>query len=158
MGDIDINKELEAFDKDTRLLVEAGYIALKQIDEKSAQSCFYAAIALRPNESLPVVGLGQMELFKLNIEEAKKMFNMVLEKEKGHEMAQTLLAVANVYSLEKPDIDQGSSQIEEILKKTKDPAIVALCKDTLNVKKHIHNKMKDLHPLESKTTKNHFFN
>lgn len=141
--------DFKQFSKDVPLLVEAGFIAIKQVDEDSAKKCFYAAMIANPEESLPVVGLGIVSLFKLELEEAKELFNTVLQKEPDNHMAKSMLGIANLYSITDEGLKEGKELINEAMKGTNDPEIKNLGKNSQDLMKEIKKKMKDLHPLES---------
>lgn len=139
----------EQFADDVPLLVEAGFVAIKQIDEDSAKKCFYAAMIANPEESLPVVGLGIVSLFKLELEEAKKLFHAVLQKEPENYMAKTMLGIAHLYTISEEGLKEGKELIQEALEGTEEEEIKTLGKYSYDLMKEIKNKMKDLHPLES---------
>ena len=62
MGEED---KLEDFRHDFALLIEAGFVAVKQLDELSARRLFEAAQVLRPDSTAPQIGLGYIALNKL---------------------------------------------------------------------------------------------
>lgn len=140
---------LKEYAKDVPLLVEAGFIAIKQVDEDSAKKCFYAAMIANPNESLPVIGLGIVSLFKLELDEAKELFNTVLQKEPKNELARSMLGIANLYTITDEGLKEGKELISEATKNTDDAELKQLGKYSEELAKEIKKKMKDLHPLES---------
>ncbi len=143
-----MQEKAKEFAKDVPLLVEAGFIAIKQIDEEGATQCFYAAMVIDPDHSLPVVGLGMVHLLKLELDEAKEMFNMVLQKEPGNEMAKTMLGIANLYDVNKEGLKKGRNLIESAMEDTDDKELKKLGAYSQDLYKEIKLKMKDLHPLE----------
>ncbi|MCH9633756.1 MAG: hypothetical protein S4CHLAM7_04890 [Chlamydiae bacterium] len=145
----DKHEKIKRFAKDIPVLVEAGFIAIKQVDEDSATKCFYAAMVLDPDLALPVIGLGMVRLLKLELDEAKEMFNLVLQKEPDNEMAKTMLGIANLYSIEEQGLKKGSEQIEEAMSTTDSAELKKLGAYSEDLYKEIKEKMKDLHPLEA---------
>ena len=143
------SQDLREFAKDVPLLVEAGFIAIKQVDEDSAKKCFYAAMIANPEESLPVVGLGIVSLFKLELDEAKQLFNTVLQKEPKNEMARTMLGIANLYTITDEGLKEGKELITEATHNTDQEEVKQLGKFSQELAKEIKKKMKDLHPLET---------
>jgi hypothetical protein len=74
---------LQEFKEDFSLLIEAGFVAVKQLDETSATRIFHAAQAISPNSTAPQIGIGYIALNKLDIKEATKIFDEVVKKESG---------------------------------------------------------------------------
>lgn len=145
----DMQEKIKEFAQDVPLLVEAGFIAVKQIDEDSARKCFFAAMTIDPELSLPVVGIGMIHLMKLDLDEATEMFNVVLQKEPENEMAKTMLGIVNLYRVNKEGLKKGKELIEEAMDKSDDPELQQLGKYSHDLYKEIKHKMKDLHPLET---------
>lgn len=144
-----MQEKLQELKGDFPLMVEAGFIAIKQVDEDSAKKCFYAAMVMDPEHSLPVLGLGLINLLKLDLDEAKKLFQMVLDKEPKNEMAKTYLGIANLYTVTEGGLKEGRQLIDEAMVKTKDEELKQLGKHSEELYKEIKKKMRDLHPLES---------
>jgi len=92
--------KLDEFKEDFSLLIEAGFIAVKQLDETSASRIFNAAQVMSPNSTAPQIGLGYIALNKLEIKEATKIFEEVLKKEPENHLAQTFLGIC--FLLNKP--------------------------------------------------------
>lgn len=143
------NQKFKQFAQDVPLLVEAGFIAIKHVDETAAKCCFYAAILANPDESLPVIGLGMIHLFKLELDEAKELFNAVLQKEPYNDMAKTMLGIAHLYSISDEGLKEGKELINEATHHTEDAEVKQLGKYSQDLMKEIKKKMKDLHPLEA---------
>lgn len=120
--------DLSAFDEDFALFIEAGFIAVKQMDEPSARKLFFAAQALKPEHPAPSVGLGYIALNRLEIADAVEHFEEVLEKDPEHHLARAFLGIA--YLLKKPTRDKGREMIKIALESTDDPTVVNLCKVT----------------------------
>lgn len=112
---------LEDFVEDFGLLIEAGFIAVKQLDETSAQRIFQAAQTISPRSTAPRIGLGYIALNKLEIKEATRIFREVTEKEPDNHLAQVFLGMC--YLLTKPKRRKGEKLIADIKDKTKDPTI-----------------------------------
>lgn len=117
--------KLQDFKSDFPLLIEAGFVAVKQLDEVSARRIFQAAQVLSPGSSAPKIGLGYIALNKLEIKEASKIFEEVIKKEPENYLAQTFLGIS--YMLSKAKRKKGEQLVEEALKKTTEPTIKNLC-------------------------------
>lgn len=134
-------EQLELFKDDFALLIEAGFIAVKQLDETDARRIFTAAQALNKSSSAPQIGLGYIALNKLEVKEAAKIFTEVVKLEPDNLLAQTFLAIC--YLLVKSKREKGEEMIKAVLEKTEDPTIINLCnisiewaeKDLSNIKK-----------------------
>jgi hypothetical protein len=61
---------LQCFVEDYSLLIEAGFVAIKQNDEISARRLFKAAEVIHPENPASQVGLGYIELNKLRVSQA----------------------------------------------------------------------------------------
>ncbi len=100
--------------------MEAGFIAVNQLDEISAMALFKTAQMLRPDNSLCKLGYGIINLHKLNLKEAISQFNKVLKEDPANDMAKAFLGIA--YSLTFTNTEKS----EEILRETQassDPMI-----------------------------------
>jgi len=122
-------EQRNAFKEDFGLLIEAGFIAVKQLDETSAGRLFNAAQVISPSSVAPRIGLGYIALNKLELKEATKIFQGVLEQEPENLLAQVFLGIT--YLLTKPKREEGEKLIQEVLTKTDDPTIVNLAKMSL---------------------------
>lgn len=118
------SENLAAFKDDFGLLIEAGFIAVKQQDEPSAVKLFHAAQVLNPESPASQVGLGYIALNKLELQEAEKIFNEVLEKAPDHHLARTFLGIACLLSEEKRK--KGEALIQKAIKETDDPTVTNL--------------------------------
>lgn len=107
--------------QDFGLLIEAGFVAVKQLDEKSARSLFQAAQHLKPDSVAPQIGLGYIALNKLDLKEASAIFEVVVAKEPENYLAQTFLGIT--YLLNKPKRKLGEKMIQEAIKKSGDPTV-----------------------------------
>lgn len=119
-----MNDKLTEFKPDFPLLIEAGFIAVKQLDEISAKQIFHAAAALNEESQAPQIGLGYIALNKLEIKEATRIFEGVVAKEPENYLAQTFLGMC--FLLTKPKRKKGESLIREAMGKTVDPTVKSL--------------------------------
>lgn len=115
------DKMMQDFKDDFPLLIEAGFVAVKQMDEMSATRIFHAAQAISPASVAPQIGLGYIALNKLEIKQAIKIFEGALEKEPENHLAQTFLGIC--YLLTKPKRKKGEKMIQECIAKSDDPTI-----------------------------------
>lgn len=116
--------KLDDFKEDFALLIEAGFIAVKQLDETSAMRIFNAAQELSPESVAPQIGLGYISLNKLEVKEATKIFEEVIKKEPENYLALTFLGIC--FLLTKPKRKKGEKIIQEAMEKTTDPTIKSL--------------------------------
>lgn len=114
-------KKLEDFKPDFGMLVEAGFVAVKQLDEMSAKRIFHAAHVLNPESSAPHIGLGYIALNKLFVREAIAIFDEVLKKEPENYLAKTFLGIC--YLLNEPKRQEGEEIIKEAMGKTSDETV-----------------------------------
>jgi len=112
---------LNEFKEDFSLLIEAGFVAVKQLDETSASRIFNAAQMMSPNSTAPQIGLGYIALNKLEVKEATRIFEAIARKEPENQLAQTFLGIC--YLLNKPKRQKGKKLINEAMSKTTDPTI-----------------------------------
>jgi len=115
------DEKLQEFKEDFALLIEAGFVAVKQLDETSATRIFQAAQVLSPESTAPQIGLGYIALNKLEIKEATKVFESIVSKEPQNYLAQTFLGIC--FLLTKPKRKRGEKIIQEAIQKTSDPTI-----------------------------------
>lgn len=85
MSESHIHKE------DFGLLVEAGFIAVKQGNRGAAKKLFEAAYQLQPTHSASKLGFGYIALNELQLPMARKIFEGVLTEEPKNGMAKVLL-------------------------------------------------------------------
>ena len=115
------SEKIQEFKKDFALLIEAGFIAVKQLDETSATRIFNAAQVLSPHSTAPQIGLGYIALNKLEVKEATKIFESVVELEPENHLAQTFLGMCFLLTRDKRK--RGTKLIQDIIAKTNDPTI-----------------------------------
>lgn len=109
------------FKEDFALLIEAGFVAVKQMDEVGATRIFQAAQAISPTNIAPRIGMGFIALNKLEIKQATEIFEEVTEKDPTNELAQTFLGMC--YLLTKGKGKKGEKLIQEVMEKTTDLTI-----------------------------------
>jgi hypothetical protein len=114
-------QKIAEFKEDFALLIEAGFVAVKQLDETSATRIFHAAQSLSPFHTAPQIGIGYISLNKLEIKEATRIFDRVVQVEPDNHLAETFLAIC--YLLTKGKRKKGEKMIREIMEKTTDPTI-----------------------------------
>lgn len=112
---------MQDFKEDFSLLIEAGFVAVKQLDETSATRIFHAAQALSPQSTAPQIGLGYIALNKLEVKEATKIFEVVVKQEPDNHLAQTFLGICFLLTRDKRK--KGEKLIKETIAKTNDPTI-----------------------------------
>lgn len=114
-------EKLEEFKEDFSLLIEAGFVAVKQLDAISSSRLFVAAQMISPEHTAPQIGLGYIALNQLNVKEATHIFEHVIEKEPLNYLAQTFLGMC--YLLSKPKRKKGEKIIREAMEKTDDQTV-----------------------------------
>ncbi len=120
---------LEDFRSDFSLFIEAGFVAVKQLDETSATRIFQAAQIVNPQSSAPQLGLGYIALNKLEIKTATKIFEEIVQKEPDNTLAQAFLGIC--FLLTKPKRNMGEKDSKDIIQNTADPTIRDLAKLSL---------------------------
>lgn len=113
--------KLEEFREDFALLIEAGFVAVKQLDEISATRIFHAAQVISKTSTAPQIGLGYIALNKLEVKQAAKIFESVIKQEPENYLAQTFLGICFLLSPQKRK--KGQQLIRDAMEKTKDPTI-----------------------------------
>jgi lipopolysaccharide biosynthesis regulator YciM len=114
-------EKMAEFKEDFSLLIEAGFVAVKQMDEVSATRIFQAAQAMSPFNTAPQIGMGYIALNKLQIKEATRIFETVTQTEPENYLAQTFLGMC--FLLTKGKRKKGEKIINEAMEKTADPTI-----------------------------------
>lgn len=118
------NDILEDFREDFGTLIEMGFVATKQGDEKSASDIFYAAATLDPDSPAPVVGIGYIHLNKLELEQAEEAFKEALVMDPEHHLAQAFLGIS--YLMDEEKRKEGERLLKDAVEKTDDPTIKEL--------------------------------
>lgn len=124
---------LEFFNEDFSLFVEAGFIAVKQLDEIASRRLFKAAEILNPDSPASQLGLGYIALNKLRVTEASGIFEAILSKDPEHHLAKTLLGIS--YLLMQDKKKEGEQLILETKEKCGDPTVrnlAEVCLDWLH--------------------------
>lgn len=114
----------EEFAKDFALFIEAGFVAVKQLDESSATRLFNAAQLLNPQSMIPKIGLGYIALNKLEMRTATQAFEEVVKAEPDNMLAQTFLGMC--YLLNKAKRKQGEQLIQSAVEKSDDSTVKSL--------------------------------
>lgn len=133
-------ENFDGFLDDFALLIEAGFVAVKQLDEVSATRIFHAAQVMNPMSTAPQIGLGYIALNKLEIKKATTIFEGVTKKEPDNCLAQTFLGMC--FLLTKPKRKQGEEIIKKAMEKTNDPTIKNLGELSLTWAEKDLNKIK----------------
>lgn len=115
---------LQKFKDHFILLCEAGFVAVNQADEDAATKLFRASELLKPENTLPKVGLGYMHMMKLELKQACKMFDEVIAKEPSNEMAKAFLGLS--YALTATEANKGQKILEETVKSAEDSQVKKL--------------------------------
>ena len=115
---------MNVFKEDFPLLIEAGFVAVKQLDETSASRLFHAAQVLSATSTAPQIGLGYIALNKLELKEATRIFEEVLKIEPGNYLAQTFLGIC--FLLTKQKRKKGEKLILEAMKRAAVPLLKIL--------------------------------
>jgi len=121
--------KLQKYKDDFVLLLEAGFIAAGQTDEDAALKLFKASQLLSPQNKLPKVGLGYINLLKLELKQACATFEEVLRAEPDNEMARALLGLSTALTVK--DVNKGEKLLEEALKKAKDASVKGMAETGL---------------------------
>ncbi len=124
-----ISQKVIPFVEDFALLIEAGFVAVKQLDEISARRLFAGASILKPSHTAPAIGFGYIALNKMQIKEAANLFQRILTSEPENQLAQMFLGIS--FLLSKNKRKKGEKLISEVMEKTDDPSIINLGKLSL---------------------------
>ncbi len=120
---------IKKYKEDFILLAEAGFIAVNQADEDAALKLFKAAELLDPDNILPRLGFGYLHLHKLELKQAVKNFEQVLEKDPHNDMAKAFMGLA--MSMMPNAVDKGEKILEQTCK-SKDPLIKQMCHSAID--------------------------
>jgi len=112
---------LKQFKDDYAMFIEAGFVAIKQLDEIGARRLFKAAELLNPDNPASQLGIGYIALNKLQIAEATKIFEGILKKDPEHHLALALLGICCL--LTKGKRKKGEKLIADAKTKSDDPTI-----------------------------------
>jgi len=117
------------FEKDFLMFLEAGFIAISQLDEQSAKDLFAAAKMIQPNNPLLLIADGYMHFTKMELDAAAKCFESLLKKDPHNEMAKTFLGLT--LSLMPKTMDRGEKMLKETAAHSHDPAVKKLADDSV---------------------------
>ena len=117
------------FKEDFSLLIESGFVAVKQADEVSAKRIFTAAQTLSPMHTAPKIGMGYIALNKLQVKEATKIYEEVVALEPENYLAHVFYGIC--FLLTKGKIKKGEDIIKVAMEKTTDPTVKNLGKLSL---------------------------
>jgi thioredoxin-like negative regulator of GroEL len=138
-SEMDEEKCLKSFEEDYSLLLEAGFVAIKQADEIAARRLFKAAEALYPENSASQIGLGYIELNKLRVSQAAEIFQKIVREHPDHYLAKALLGISFLLTPNKRE--EGKALIKEAGEKSDDPTIKNLTSVSIEwLKKDLENK------------------
>jgi Flp pilus assembly protein TadD len=112
------------------VMAEAGFIAINQADEDAAVKLFKAAQLIKPENSLPKIGMGYMHFLKLELKQASKVFQEVLDKEPENEMAKAFLGLS--IALTPNEATKGEKILEEAASKAKDSTVKNMAKTAID--------------------------
>lgn len=112
---------IQEFKEDYALFIEAGFVAVKQLDEIAARRLFKAAELLNPDNPASQLGLGYIALNKLQVNEATKIFEVIAKKDPEHYLAKALLGIC--FLLTKGKLKEGEKMILDAKEKSSDPAV-----------------------------------
>lgn len=116
--------------EDFPLFIEMGFVAVKYGSERLCTSLFNSAAFLNPESTAPIMGHAYVALNKMELEEAKKLYKEVLEKEGDNRMAKMFLGICHV--LDKKNVEEGEKMIEAALDGAEDPSVTNLGKTSLD--------------------------
>lgn len=112
---------LDEFKEDFPMLIEAGFVAVKQLDEKSARALFEAAQLLSEGSTAPQIGLGYIALNKLEVPEATEIFKKVVDKEPDNHLAVAFLGICHL--LTKDQRSEGEKLIKRAMEESSDETV-----------------------------------
>lgn len=145
------DQTLDEFRHDFALLIEAGFVAVKQLDETSAKRLFEAAKLLKADSTAPDIGLGFIALNKLEVKEATTIFEAVTAKEPDNYLAKAFLGIC--YLLVKAKRPEGEKLIEAARSQSNDATVKNLCDVSLQWAEKDLKKKSAKAPFFSKPTK-----
>lgn len=120
---------LKKYKEDFILFAEAGFIAVNFADEDAATKLFKAAELLDKHNVLPKLGFGYLHLHKLELKQAIKYFDEVLEEDAHNDMAKAFKGLC--LSLMPNNTDKGEKILTQSLK-SKDPLVKKMAGSALD--------------------------
>jgi len=139
---------LEKLKEDFSLFIEAGFVAVKQLDAISASRLFIAAQMISPKHTAPQIGLGYIALNQLKVKEATHIYEKITEEEPENYLAQTFLGIC--YLLSKPKRKKGEKIIKHAIEQSDDQTIKNLGEISLQWAEKDLKKMKSKAPFFQK--------
>lgn len=121
---------LDKYRDDFFLLLEAGFMAVNDQDEDSAIKLFRASEVLNPKSTFPQIGFGYMHMCKLELKQARTIFEEVSKKEPDNEMAKTFLGIC--MSMSPGGMSKGEVLLEQSATKSDDPDIRTLANTAID--------------------------
>ncbi len=137
--------------EDFGLLIEGGFVAVKQGNRNAARRLFEAAHRLRPEHSAPKLGFGYIALNELNLPLARQTFEAILNEEPNNAMAKVLLGFSFMMDrfmvvagkrkgaplppqeTTNASVAKGHTLIEQALQQSQDPAVHRLGKAAMEL-------------------------
>ena len=113
--------KMDVFKEDFALIIEAGFVAVKQMDEVSATRIFQAAQAISPRNTAPRIGIGYIALNKLELKQATQIFEEVTQQEPDNLLARTFYGMC--FLLTRGKQKKGEKIIREVIESTTDVTI-----------------------------------
>jgi tetratricopeptide (TPR) repeat protein len=140
---------LQDFQGDLALFVETGLIAIKQGDEESAKKLFNAVGIIDPQNLAKKMGYGLIALHKMDIPNAQKNFNEILQIEHANWRAQAFLAFSYFLAVLKEGkheekinaLKKGVELAQEVVEKCDTPTTKILAQSLLDWEKELTNKV-----------------
>lgn len=145
----------QEYREDLPLLVESGLIAIKQGDEESAKKLFNAIGIIDPQNMAKKMGYGLIALHKMDISNARKTFQEILQVEQTNWRAQAFLAFSHILSVlqegsseeKKQSLQKGAELAQEVLDKTDTPSTKQLAQSLLDWEKELMGKVDERGPI-----------
>lgn len=94
------------------LFIEAGFIAVNQMDETSALRLFHAAKLINPHASINDLAMGYYHLCRLEITKCLEHLDRLLKHEPNNEIAKSFKAMALALSTDR--VKEGHKILEEL--------------------------------------------
>lgn len=116
--------QLQKYKDDFTTLLEGGFIAAGHAEEDPALKLFRAAQLLKPENSLPKIGLGYVHLLKLELKQACHTFEEVLKKEPSNEMCKAMLGLSQALTIK--EVDKGEKLLHDALKNSDDQSVKSM--------------------------------
>lgn len=109
---------LTQYEEDFKIFVEAGFIAVSELDEDSAIKLFRAALTLDPTHTMPKIGLASIAIHKLEIKRAVSILEEVMQQEPKNMRAAALLGIS--YILSNQRVEEGEKLLNQAVEQGDD--------------------------------------